>query len=124
MKVTLQPFVKKTYTETEIAFYLKQKGAVRWIKLRDLFQSEYDACVDGRATDPIVGNPGGDVSRLAEAVIAVGAVAGRHFNPGEVLKIFDWYLSLVGQFYMHTDEHAMHYLAQFLNEGYGAKRMG
>jgi hypothetical protein len=124
MKVALKPFAKTTYSEAEIAAYLKQKGVVRWIKLGDLFQSEYDACVDGRETDPIVGNPGGDVSRLAEAVIAVGQVAGRQFNPGEILKIFDWYLTHVGQFYMHTDEHAMHHLAEFLNEGYGARRMG
>lgn len=124
MKVTLQPFAKKTYSQAEIGEYLKQKGVVRWVKLGDLLSSEYDACVDGRETNPIVGNPGGDVSRLAEAIIAVGAVAGRHFNPGEILKVFDWYLGHVGRFYMHTDEHAMHHLAEFLNEGYGAKRMG
>lgn len=107
MKVSHQPFAKKTFTNEEVANYLKQKGVVRWVKLGDLLNEEYDACVDGRETNPVVGNPGGDVSRLAEAVIAVGAVAGRHFNPGEILKIFDWYLSHVGRFYMHTDEHAM-----------------
>lgn len=124
MKVSLQPFAKKTYTQEEIAKYLQKEGVVRWVKLGEIFTNEYDACVDGRETKQVVGNPGGDVSRLAEAVIAVGAVAGRHFNPGEILKIFDWYLSHIGRFYMHTDEHAMHYLAEFLNEGYGAKRMG
>lgn len=124
MKVTLQPFAKQTYTHEEIARYLAEPNVVRWVKLGELLTSEYDACVDGRETNPIVGNPGGDVSRLAEAIIAVGAVAGRHFNPGEILKIFDWYLSHVGRFYMHTDEHAMAHLAEFLNEGYGAKRMG
>lgn len=124
MKVTQQPFSKKTVSHDEVVTYLKQKGVVRWVKLGDLLNEEYDACVDGRESSPVVGNPGGDVSRLAEAVIAVGAVAGRHFNPGEILKIFDWYLSHVGRFYMHTDEHAMHHLAEFLNEGYGAKRMG
>ncbi len=122
MKATSLPNPRKTYSQEEITAYLKQKGVVRWVKLGDLLESEYDACVDGRETKPIVGNPGGDVSRLAEAIIAVGEVAGRHFNPGEILKVFDWYLSHVGQFYMHTDEHAMHHLAEFLNEGYGAKR--
>jgi hypothetical protein len=124
MKVACLPNPRKTYTQEEIASYLKQKGIVRWVKLGDIFSQEYDACVDGRETNPVVGNPGGDVSRLAEAVIAVGAVAGRHFNPGEILKVFDWYLSHMGRFYMHTDEHAMHHLAEFLNEGYGVKRMG
>lgn len=124
MKAAQKPLAKKTFSSNEVANYLKQKGVVRWVKLGDLLNDEYDACVDGRETNPVVGNPGGDVSRLAEAVIAVGAVAGRHFNPGEILKIFDWYLSHVGRFYMHTDEHAMHHLAEFLNEGYGAKRMG
>lgn len=124
MKAISLPNPRKTYSEEEISDYLKQKGVVRWVKLGELLKSEYDACVDGRESNPIVGNPGGDVSRLAEAVIAVGAVAGRQFNPGEILKIFDWYLTHVGQFYMHTDEHAMHHLAEFLNEGYGAKRMG
>ncbi|MFZ2199861.1 MAG: hypothetical protein WAV40_03680 [Microgenomates group bacterium] len=123
MKAVCLPNPRKTYTQEEIAAHLKQKGVVRWVKLGDIFQEEYDACVDGRETNPVVGNPGGDVSRLAEAVIAVGAVAGRHFNPGEILKVFDWYLSHMGRFYMHTDEHAMHHLAEFLNEGYGAKRM-
>lgn len=123
MKVAAVPLAKKTYSEAEIAQYLKQEGVVKWVPVGSLLQEEYDACVDGRDTRPIVGNPGGDVSRLAEAVIAVGAVAGRHFNPGEILKIFDWYIGHVGQFYMHTDTHAMEHLAEFLNEGYGAKRM-
>jgi hypothetical protein len=123
MKVALQPLAKKTYSHAEIAEYLKQKASVRWVKLGDLLRHEYDACVDGRETTPVIGNPGGDASRLAEAVIAVGAVAGRHFNPGEIMKIFDWYVSNFGSFYMHTDEHAMLHLAEFLNEGYGAKRM-
>lgn len=124
MKAACLPNPRKTYTQEEIASYLKQKGIVRWVKLGDIFSEEYDACVDGRETNPVIGNPGGDVSRLAEAVIAIGAVAGRHFNPGEILKVFDWYLSHMGRFYMHTDEHAMHHLAEFLNEGYGVKRMG
>ena len=124
MKVALQPFAKATYSEKEISAYLAKPGVVKWIALGDLLKSEFDACVDGRETNPIVGNPGGDVSRLAEAVIAVGKVAGRHFNPGEILKVLDWYVSKVGTFYMHTDEHAMHHLAEFLNEGYGAARMG
>lgn len=123
MKVSFQPFTKKTYTQEEIAQYLQKEGVVRWVKLGEIFGKEYDACVDGRETSPVIGNPGGDVSRLAEAVVAVGAVAGRHFNPGEILKIFDWYLSHVGTFYMHTDEHAMQDLANFLNDGYGATRM-
>ncbi len=123
MKVSSLPNPRKTYSQEEISTYLNKNGIVRWVKLGDLMKMEYDACVDGRETTPIVGNPGGDVSRLAEAIIAVGAVAGRHFNPGEILKIFDWYLTHVGMFYMHTDEHAMHHLAEFLNEGYGAKRM-
>ena len=124
MAVSLQPLGKVAYSEKEIAEYLAKPGVVKWVALGELLTSEYDACVDGRETAPIVGNPGGDVSRLAEAVIAVGQVAGRHFNPGEILKIFDWYVSKVGQFYMHTDEHAMEHLAEFLNEGYGASRMG
>lgn len=124
MKAVSLPNPRNTYTQEEIATYLKQKGIVRWVKLGEIFQQEYDACVDGREVNPVIGNPGGDVSRLAEAVIAVGAVAGRHFNPGEILKVFDWYLSHIGRFYMHTDEHAMHHLAEFLNEGYGVKRMG
>lgn len=124
MKVQLKPLTKVTYSEKQIAEYLQKEGVVKWVKLGSLLQEEYDACVDGRETRPIVGNPGGDVSRLAEVVIAVGAVAGRHFNPGEILKVFDWYVDKVGTFYMHTDDHAMHHLAEFLNEGYGAKRMG
>lgn len=124
MEATSKPLGKKTYTQSEIEQYLKKDGTVRWVKMVDLLHEEFDACVDGRETNPVLGNPGGDVSRLAEAVIAVGAVAGRHFNPGEILKIFDWYVSKVGRFYMHTDTHAMEHLAKFLNGGYGAKRMG
>lgn len=124
MSVTELPFTKKTYTAKDIATYLKKIGIVKWVKVGSLLSEEYDACVDGRETRPIVGNPGGDVSRLAEAVIAVGQVAGRHFNPGEILKIFEWYVEKVGTFYMHTDMHAMEHLAEFLNEGYGHKRMG
>lgn len=124
MIVTDKPLSRQTFSVTQVSKYLQQTGVVTWVKLGSLLAEEYDACVDGRETRPIVGNPGGDVSRLAEAVIAVGAVAGRHFNPGEILKIFDWYVDKFGKFYMHTDTHAMEHLAEFLNEGYGARRMG
>jgi hypothetical protein len=124
MTVVNKPLPRQTFSANQVEKYLAQPGIVTWVKLGSLLKDEYDACVDGRDTRPIVGNPGGDVSRLAEAVIAVGAVAGRHFNPGEILKIFDWYVDKVGMFYMHTDTHAMEHLAEFLNEGYGARRMG
>ncbi len=124
IQVSHVPGKKKTYSEQEVATYLEKEGNVEWVRLGDLLDRQYDACVDGRETRAIVGNPGGDVSRLAEAVIAVGQVAGRHFNPGEILKIFDWYVDHFGTFYMHTDEHALEHLAEFLHSGYGAKRMG
>lgn len=60
MRVTLLPLAKKTHSHDEVAKYLAEEGIVRWVKLGDLFAEEYDACVDGRET-----------------------------NPGEILKIFD-----------------------------------
>lgn len=123
-KIIFEPSPKKTLSEKQVEAYLQTKDVVRWARLGDLLKGEYDACVDGRETTPIVGNPGGDVSRLAEAIISVGQVAGRQFNPGEILKIFDWYIEHFGTFYMHTDEHALVHLAEFLHRGYGAKRMG
>ncbi len=122
--ITFQPSPKRTLTRQQVEEYLQRKNVIRWARLGDLLKAGYDACVDGRETTPIVGNPGGDVSRLAEAIISVGQVAGKQFNPGEILKIFDWYVSHFGTFYMHTDEHALTHLAEFLYSGYGAKRLG
>lgn len=124
MKVSQQPETRITIDSSGVMNYLKKDGVVRWVRLGDLLNDEYDACVDGRETKPVIGNPGGDVCRLAEVVMAIGVVAGRRFNPGEILKIFDWYLSHVGRFYMHTDEHAMSQLAEFMSRGYGAERIG
>lgn len=107
---------KRLLTEGQVREYLTKEGTVGWIRAGELLNSAHDACVDGRATNQIIGNPGGDIVRLLEAMVAIHNVTGFVFKPLEVEKIFRWYLHNYGVFYMHTDDHAMTALAKALSE--------
>ena len=107
---------KHVLSEGEVLDYLKVKRNVGWVRAEELLSSVSDACVDGRADSLIVGNPGGDIVRLLEAIVAVNSVTGFVFKPLEIEKIFRWYLHTFGTFYMHTDTHAMKALAKALRQ--------
>lgn len=94
-------------SEGDLSHYLGDRRNVEWVKAGELLKSKYDACVDGRENKPIIGNPGGDIARLVEAIIAINEVTGRKFPPLEIESLFLWYLDHFGKFYMHTDDHAM-----------------
>ena len=115
MKVVFSSLNERALQRDEVSTYLKTEGVVSWIQAGELLDSKYDACVDGRTTEPIVGNPGGDIARLVEAILAINEVTGHKFTPLDIEAIFRWYLKKFGCFYMHTDEHALESLRLQLN---------
>lgn len=98
----------------EVLDYLGKDGVVEWILVRDLLASACDACVDGRTDHPIIGNPGGDITRLAELIDGVERVVGEEFGSTRVQEIFRWYVERFGDFYLHTDDHALESLGEHM----------
>ncbi len=105
---------KKLYTSQEIQDHLDDPGNVKWERAGDLLGKLYGSCVDGREDGHIVGNPGGDIAILAEAVIANARIVGRELTLIELGRAFSWYLEVVGSVYMHTDHHALEHLGKSL----------
>lgn len=110
MKNRLVPLSRRIYSADEVSLYLKQVGIVEWVTMGKVLDDVCDACVDGRDTQPIIGNPGGDIVRLTEAVVAIGRLTGIKLSPVMLDDVFRWYVATFGTVYMHTDEHAMHAL--------------
>lgn len=98
---------RSTLSEEKLHRYLSDDANIKWIQAGELLNLEFDSCVDGRERNPIVGNPGGDIVRLVEAIIAINEVTGRKFPPLEIESLFLWYLDHFGRFYMHTDDSAL-----------------
>lgn len=100
----------------QIEEYLLIPGSVRLGRVGDLLDSEHDSCVDGRTTEPVVGNAGGDITRLAEVLDGVERVLDRELSYEEIDEGFVWYIDSFGDFYMHSDWHALENLADSLRE--------
>lgn len=112
---------KKLYTAQEILTHLENPQNVKWEKAGGLLGKLYGSCVDGREDGHMVGNPGGDIAVLAEAVIANAKIAGRELTQVELSQAFSWYLEVIGSCYMHTDHHALEHLGKSLQ---GDTRIG
>ena len=112
---------KKLYTSQEVLEHLQNTENVQWERAGDLLGKLYGSCVDGREDGHIVGNPGGDIAILAEAVIANAKIVGKELTLIELGRAFGWYLEVVGSCYMHTDHHALEHLGKSLQ---GDPRIG
>src|SRR3989339_525375 len=112
---------KKLYTSQEVLEHLQNPDNVKWERAGDLLGKLYGSCVDGREDGHIVGNPGGDIAILAEAVIANARIVGKELTLIELSRAFGWYLEVVGSVYMHTDHHALLHLGKSLQ---GDPRIG
>lgn len=79
-----------------------------------LLGSNTVSCIDGRADGPVLGTPGGDAGELVLSLAALEEVLGRPVTTAWITDLFDRYVAAFGRFYLHTDEHALHRLADDL----------
>lgn len=107
--------IRATMSPEQVDEYLHKPGSIRWIRAGELLNNEYGACIDGRAKEPVVGNPGGDMAILTEVAISVANQRQKPLEQTEFQMMMEWYLDRFGKFYLHTDKHGIHALEKSLN---------
>lgn len=99
-----------------IAEHLADPASVRWVSAHELLGAGTQGCIDGRATSPVVGTPGGDAGELVLALAALEQATGDGVDLDHVDRLFAAYTEEFGRFYLHTDEHALEALEHRLAE--------
>jgi rhodanese-related sulfurtransferase len=97
-------------TAEQIRVHLGDVAAIRWVKLAAFLMQGKCSCVDGRDDHGVIGTPGGDAGELLLALAASERVRGRTWTREGVRALLVRHLDTFGQFYMHSDTHAMNRL--------------
>lgn len=103
-----------THSTDQVTAHISQDNVVSWVPLARALTDSYQSCVDGRDPDAVLGTPGGDAGEFLLALAVIEKITGSELSDAEVSRLFDRYLAHFGRFYMHTDAHAMHVLADAL----------
>ncbi len=93
---------------------LDRPDGIVMTRAASLLGSNTVSCIDGRAEGPVLGTPGGDVGELVLSLAALEEVLGRPVTSAWITDLFDRYVAAFGRFYLHTDDHALHRLADDL----------
>jgi len=104
----------RTLTAEDVKTHIGAPSQVQTIKAAALFLDGIESCVDGRDRHAVVGTPGGDIGELLLALAAVESWTGHVMDEAEIQGAFDAHLEAFGDFYMHTDLHAIEILAERL----------
>lgn len=91
----------------EIRALLTAPGAVRWTTVATVLGDGVESCVDGRAEQPVLGTPGGDVGEIVLALAALEQTTGELITSAALDALFDAYEESFGRVYFHTDQRAM-----------------
>jgi hypothetical protein len=113
-QLKIKPSEKHLFSGDEIQTYLNNPDNVVWIEAGELCGKRGSKCIDGREEGEVVGSPAGDFGQLAEVIIGTGKQLNHQFSPVEIQQIFNWRLATFGDFYAHTDEHAIEHLSEAL----------
>ncbi len=90
---------------------------LRWIQVGGLLLRGHENCVDGREDHPIIGTPGGDAGELLLLLATAERVNHPDFDlDRRIPALLTDYLDTFGQFYMHTDTHALENLLHALHQ--------
>lgn len=104
-----------TLTPVEVEEHIGGPARVTWIKAASLFVDGVESCVDGRDDHAVIGTPGGDAGELLLALAAVESLTGHELTDDEVRRVFEDHLQAFGDFYLHSDDHAMDHLIDALS---------
>ena len=103
-----------SHSTTQVTTHLFGDGVVEWKPLAQALTTGFQSCVDGRDPDAVLGTPGGDAGELLMALAVAENRIGTPLAEPEVAALLGGVLTHFGTFYMHTDSHAMHVLADAL----------
>ncbi|MCA9713246.1 MAG: rhodanese-like domain-containing protein [Myxococcales bacterium] len=90
-----------------IAQHVGAPEHLRRVKVAALMLHGTIACVDGRDEHAVFGTPGGDMGELVLALTVFEQIRGVALAPEELRALFHDHAAAFGDFYMHTDTHAL-----------------
>lgn len=100
------------WSQHDIENGLRKRACVRWVPASQILMDRHEACVDGRSDIGIIGTPGGNAGELLLLLAAIEATGGTPFTDREIQAVFERYLKTFGDFYMHSDLHALEELPE------------
>lgn len=103
---------KPTLSPEDVAEHIGAPDGVRWVRIASLVGHGHCSCVDGREDLSIVGTPGGDAGELLLSLAALERVTGQVLDEGSVRQALVSSLDAFGDFYFHSDRHAMERLLE------------
>lgn len=80
---------------------------VAWVEIDSLRGGHAVACVDGRNHDCVAATPGGNAGLFVLLLAAMDQVLPETLMDEDVASLFEAYLDRFGQFYLHSDTHAV-----------------
>lgn len=83
----------------------------QYMQLGELTRNATLACIDGRHTDCVVGAPGGNMGEFILLLSALERATMRILRRPQIQEIFSEFVAHFGRFYMHTDQHALRWIA-------------
>jgi len=86
----------------------------QYMELGELTRNATLACIDGRHTDCVVGAPGGNMGEFILLLTALERATMRLLRRPQIQEIFSEFVTHFGRFYMHTDQHALRWIASEL----------
>lgn len=94
-------------TADRIREHIGDPRSVRWVKMFWLVSQGFLSCIDGRDERGVIGTLGGNAGELLLFLAAVESTGGQTLDETTVSRILLKRLDTFGDFYMHTDDHAL-----------------
>lgn len=105
---------RRPVSAEDLRAFMSDPTTVHWLPAAALMLTGTESCIDGRDDHPVLGTPGGDAGELVLALSALETVSGRRIDESRLAALFEAYAEAFGRFYLHTDRHALHRLAESL----------
>lgn len=88
---------------------------LNWTTIAEIESAGKLSCIDGRHTQCVVGAPGGNIGEIILILSAAEHLTNIEFNNDQIEQLLVNYASTFGQFYMHTDTHAVREMLQTIS---------
>lgn len=88
---------------------------LNWTTIAEIESAGKLSCIDGRHTNCVVGAPGGNIGEFILILSAAEHLTNIEFTSNQLEQLLVNYASTFGQFYMHTDTHAVREVLQTIS---------
>ena len=112
----MQPHAKpaiKPYTAKDAKTHLGTT-VVEQNALNEIFENHGQNCIDGRKNSCAICTPGADAGDFLIKLAATEMLGHLRLTDEQIEELFNGYIDLQGQFNMHSDEHTLHHLSEYL----------